>query len=79
MVQNLRLNPFMMKNSFSIATVMGAVSIAVLSFLGFDAVSTLAEESKGGRKAIGNAIIGSLLVVGVLFIIQTWDRSAYLA
>lgn len=59
-------------NHFSMTTVMGAVSIAVLSFLGFDAISTLAEESKGGKKAIGRAIIGALLVVGVLFIIQTW-------
>lgn len=59
-------------DNFSMGTVMGAVSIAVLSFLGFDAISTLAEESKGGSKAIGKAIIFSLLVVGVLFIIQTW-------
>jgi amino acid transporter len=57
---------------FSMGTVMGAVSIAVLSFLGFDAISTLAEESKGGSKAIGRAIIFSLLVVGILFIVQTW-------
>ncbi|MGI2327564.1 APC family permease [Planococcus sp. YIM B11945] len=59
-------------NEFSLGLVMGAVSIAVLSFLGFDAIATLAEESKGGKKAVGNAIIVSLLVVGVLFIIQTW-------
>lgn len=64
--------PIYDKDTFSMSTVMGAVSIAVLSFLGFDAVSTLAEESKGGRKAIGHAIIGALLLVGVLFIIQTW-------
>lgn len=59
-------------DNFSIGTVMGAVSIAVLSFLGFDAISTLAEESKGGSKAVGRAIVFSLLVVGVLFIVQTW-------
>ena len=59
-------------DQFSMSMVMGAVSIAVLSFLGFDAIATLAEESKGGKKAIGRAIIVSLLVVGVLFIIQTW-------
>jgi amino acid transporter len=59
-------------DNFSMSMVMGAVSIAVLSFLGFDAISTLAEESKGGSKAIGRAIIFSLLVVGLLFIIQTW-------
>src|SRR5699024_3041255 len=52
--------------------VLGAVSIAVLSFLGFDAVSTLSEGSKSGPKAIGRGMIYSLLLVGVLFIIQTW-------
>ncbi|KYD09826.1 APC family permease [Saccharococcus caldoxylosilyticus] len=57
---------------FSMGMVMGAVSIAVLSFLGFDAISTLAEETKGGKKSIGKAIVFSLLTVGVLFIIQTW-------
>ncbi|KXH84149.1 porin [Sporosarcina sp. HYO08] len=60
---------------FSIGLVMSAVSIAVLSFLGFDAVSTLAEESKGDRKAIGKAIIISLIVIGILFVVQTWIAS----
>lgn len=57
---------------FSLSTVMGAVSIAVLSFLGFDAISTLSEESNGGKKAVGKATIFSLIIVGILFIIQTW-------
>ncbi|MGG3564919.1 APC family permease [Neobacillus rhizosphaerae] len=64
--------PLYDKEHFSMSAVMGAVSIAVLSFLGFDAISTLAEETKGGKKVVGRAIIFSLLVVGVLFIIQTW-------
>lgn len=64
--------PLYDREHFSMSLVMGAVSIAVLSFLGFDAISTLAEETKGGNKVVGRAIIFSLLVVGVLFIIQTW-------
>ena len=64
--------PLYDSDNFSMSVVMGAVSVAVLSFLGFDAISTLAEESNGGRKAIGRAIIFSLLIVGLLFIIQTW-------
>ncbi|MDO7908621.1 APC family permease [Paenibacillus sp. JX-17] len=64
--------PLYDKNHFSLNVVMGAVSIAVLSFLGFDAISTLAEESKGGKKSVGRAVIFSLLVVGIMFIIQTW-------
>ncbi|EPY11501.1 APC family permease [Paenibacillus alvei] len=57
---------------FNIGTIMGAVSIAVLSFLGFDAVSTLAEETNGGKKAVGRSIVFSLLVIGIMFIVQTW-------
>ncbi|MBU8877527.1 APC family permease [Bacillus sp. FJAT-29790] len=66
------IKPLYDSEHFSMGLVMGAVSIAVLSFLGFDAVSTLSEESKGERKAIGKAIIFSLLAVGALFITQTW-------
>jgi amino acid transporter len=55
--------------------VMGAVSIAVLSFLGFDAISTLSEEVKGGNKVVGKATVSGLLIVGGLFILQTWIAS----
>jgi amino acid transporter len=54
------------------ATIAGATSIAVLSFLGFDGISTLAEESRDGARAIGGATLLSLLLVGLLFILQTW-------
>ncbi|KMY53345.1 porin [Bacillus sp. FJAT-27231] len=64
--------PLFDPSNFSIEMVMSAVSIAVLSFLGFDAVSTMAEEAKGENKVIGKAIIFSLLAVGVLFVVQTW-------
>jgi amino acid transporter len=57
---------------FSVGTIAGATSIAVLSFLGFDGISTLAEESVGGRDAVGRATLWALLLVGVLFILQTW-------
>jgi amino acid transporter len=52
--------------------VFGAVSIAVLSFLGFDGISTLAEENKESVRAIGRSMVAALLVAGVLFIVQTW-------
>ena len=35
----------------------GAVSIAVLSFLGFDGISTLAEENRDSARSIGKAMI----------------------
>jgi amino acid transporter len=58
------------------ALIATALSIAVLSFLGFDGISTMAEESTGDRKSGGRAMIIALLVVAVLFIAQTWFASA---
>jgi amino acid transporter len=57
---------------FSAPLVATALSIAVLSFLGFDGIATLSEESKGGHRSAGIAMIGGLLLVAVFFIGQTW-------
>ena len=64
--------PIYNADTFSLPLVFGAVSIAVLSFLGFDGISTLAEESRESSKAIGRSMIAALLLAGVLFIVQTW-------
>lgn len=52
--------------------VLGAVSIAVLSYLGFDALATFAEETKGSSRVIGRATLVCLVVAGVLFMAQTY-------
>jgi amino acid transporter len=57
---------------FSPALVATALSIAVLSFLGFDGIATLSEEAKGGRRAAGVAMISGLLLVAAFFVTQTW-------
>jgi amino acid transporter len=62
-------------STFSWSLVFGAVSIAVLSFLGFDGISTLAEENKDSARAIGRSMVAALLLAGVLFIVQTWIAS----
>jgi amino acid transporter len=68
----LTLKPIYDPQMFSASTVAGATSIAVLSFLGFDGISTLAEESRGTQYAVGRATVLSLAIVGVLFMLQTW-------
>ena len=68
----LTLKPIYDPQVFSLSTVAGATSIAVLSFLGFDGISTLSEESRGNQNAVGRATVLSLLLVGVLFMLQTW-------
>ncbi|PPK62560.1 APC family permease [Actinokineospora auranticolor] len=66
------LTPIFDSGTFSWPLIFGAVSIAVLSFLGFDGISTLAEENRESAKAIGRSMIAALLLTGVLFIVQTW-------
>jgi amino acid transporter len=68
----LTLKPIYDPAVFSFATIAGATSIAVLSFLGFDGISTLAEENKGSASSVGRATLLALLLVGVLFVLQTW-------
>jgi amino acid transporter len=68
----LTITPIYDPRVFSLATVAGATSIAVLSFLGFDGISTLSEESRGGQNSVGRATLIALLLVGALFMLQTW-------
>lgn len=66
------LDPIWKPQGFSLNMVMAATSLAVLSFLGFDAISTLAEETKDPRRMVGKATVTALLLVGSLFIVQTY-------
>lgn len=55
-----------------IGAVASGAAILALSFLGFDAVSTLSEEAKRPRKDIPRAIVLSTLVGGLFFILVSW-------
>jgi amino acid transporter len=66
------LSPLYNADTFSWSVVFGAVSIAVLSFLGFDGISMLAEESREDARRIGRAMVAALVLAGSLFIVQTW-------
>ncbi|UZD97505.1 APC family permease [Pseudomonas corrugata] len=69
----MTLAPLYSPEHFNFALLMQAVSIAVLSFLGFDAISTLAEEIKDDPgRSIGKAALVTLLVIGAIFVVQTW-------
>jgi amino acid transporter len=65
-------SPLFNSDTFSWSVVFGAVSIAVLSFLGFDGISMLAEESREDARQIGRAMVGALVLAGTLFVVQTW-------
>ena len=66
------IQPFYNEATFSMPLVMSAVSLGVLSFLGFDGIATLSEEAKDPKKGPSKAMVGSLLIVGFLFMAQTY-------
>ncbi|MTI81817.1 MAG: APC family permease [Firmicutes bacterium] len=66
------IDPIWKPEGFNMDMVMAATSLAVLSFLGFDAISTLAEETKDPKRMVPRATITALILVGSLFVVQTY-------
>jgi amino acid transporter len=66
------MKPFYHAPDFSLAAIMSATPIAVLSFLGFDGVSTLAEDAKEPQKNVARATVLVCFVAGAIFILLTY-------
>ncbi|MFI7600748.1 APC family permease [Actinoplanes sp. NPDC049681] len=64
--------PFYTSSQFHLGVLATAASVATLSFLGFDALSTLAEDSRGGAKQVSRAMVAALGITGLVFIAQTF-------
>jgi amino acid transporter len=71
------LTPLFDAHKISPPLIFGALSLAVLSFLGFDAISTLSEEARGGARDVSWATMASLLLAAGLFIAQTYLVSLF--
>ncbi|KPC85950.1 amino acid permease, partial [Streptomyces sp. NRRL WC-3753] len=46
--------------------------MAVLSYLGFDAIASFAEEVTGGSRRVARAVLFCLVLAGTLFVVQTY-------
>jgi amino acid transporter len=68
----LSSRPFYNSDTFALTSLMGAASIAVLSFLGFVGISTLAEDARNGSRDISRATVLVCFICGGLFIGQTY-------
>jgi amino acid transporter len=66
------LTPIFESSGFTWTVVLSAASVAVLSFLGFDGISTLAEENREDARRLGRSMIAALALAAVLFVVQTW-------
>lgn len=74
---HLSARPFFDAGRISPHLIFGAMALGVLNYLGFDAISTLSEEARGGARAVGRATLFSLLIVAVLFIGQSYLASLF--
>ncbi|WP_327325820.1 APC family permease [Streptomyces sp. NBC_01210] len=66
------LSPLTGDAGFSMTAVFSAVSVAVLSYLGFDAIASFAEEVTGGSRKVARAVLFCLALAGGLFVAQTY-------
>ncbi|WP_329497706.1 APC family permease [Kitasatospora herbaricolor] len=66
------LSPLTGVGGFSLTAVLSAVSVAVLSFLGFDAIASFVEEAVGASAAVARAVLWCLVLAGLLFVTQTY-------
>nr|WP_255480447.1 APC family permease [Quadrisphaera sp. RL12-1S] len=63
--------PFV-SGELSWGTVFSGAAVLALSFLGFDAISTLSEEAREPRRTVPAAIITTTALGGVIFIVLSW-------
>jgi putrescine importer len=68
----LSLEPFYSAGHFSLSAVMAATPVAVLSFLGFDGISTLAEDAKDPSRNVSRATLLVCFIAGGMFVLQTY-------
>jgi putrescine importer len=66
------LRPFYDPQRFSWASLSNGASIAVLTYIGFDGISTLSEEVKDPRRNILLGMVGTCLIIGVLSAIEVY-------
>ncbi|MFV0458720.1 MAG: APC family permease [Actinomycetales bacterium] len=66
------LAPIVGTGDGDLAGLLGGAAILCLSFLGFDAISTFAEESRDARRLIPRAIMLTTLLAGMIFIVLAY-------
>src|SRR6202044_3391584 len=69
----LTLRPLYAPELYHLKSIFTATSICVMSFLGFDAISTLSEEVKSDdRRIVGRSIVAVLLISSAMMGVTAW-------
>jgi basic amino acid/polyamine antiporter, APA family len=74
---NLNWHPFIPANTGNYGTygwsgIMRGATLVFFAYIGFDAVSTAAQESKNPQKDMPFGILGSLIICTILYILVSW-------
>jgi putrescine importer len=78
----LFLDPLYNRSTFNTGAILHGTSIAVLTYIGFDGISTLTDEAKDPARNVPRAIVLTCLVTGILASIEVyfaqlvWPRGA---
>src|SRR5207245_3664201 len=64
--------PFYDPATFRVSAVLGGTSVAVLTYIGFDGISTLSEEAENPRRNIMFATVLTCLVIGILSALEVY-------
>lgn len=59
-------------SSDQLPLIVGGAAILAFSFLGFDGISTMAEETKDARKAVPRATVIATVLAGLIFAVVAW-------
>src|SRR5258708_26099149 len=64
--------PFYDPQTFTVDNLFGCTSLAVLTYIGFDSISTLSEEAENPRRNILLATVLTCVVIGILSAVQVY-------
>jgi len=66
------MHPFYNSATFETKAVLGGTSLAVLTYIGFDGISTLSEEAKNPQRDILRATVLVCLIIGILAALEVY-------
>ena len=66
------IRPFYDAQTFSLSAVLGGTSLAVLTYIGFDGISTLSEEAENPRRNILLATVLVCLITGIMASVEVY-------
>ena len=69
---NFFIRPFYDPQKWTGTSILGASSIAVLAYIGFDGISTLSEEAKKPRRDILLATVLTCLAIGIVSVLEVY-------